>query len=119
MSVLLIYIRWSTPLTIHNTAMHISEFTYVPASSSLTYTIDGQVLTPKSINYVIKEMSLYCDTIAIGDTSYKYKPIWNQLSINRLVSPRGSESGISYTHWVCNGLTIVANDSSLNMTTFY
>ena len=45
------------------------EFTYVTASSFLAFTIDGRVLTPMSINYVIKIMSSYCDTIAIGDTS--------------------------------------------------
>jgi len=46
----------------------VLEFTYVTAISSLPSTIDGQVQTPKSTNYVIQVTSSYCDTIAIGDT---------------------------------------------------
>jgi len=71
MSVSLIYIRRSTPLTILRLPKSVSEFTYVTALSSLPFTIDGQVLTSMSINYVNKVMSLYFDTIAIGDTSYE------------------------------------------------
>jgi hypothetical protein len=85
----------------------------------LPSTIDGRVLTPMSINYVIKVMSSYCDTTAIGDTWYEYKLIWSQLSTNWFVSPRASESALSYTHRVHNSLMIVANDRTLNLTTLY
>jgi len=119
MLVSLIYIRQSTPLTILRLPKPVSEFTYVTALSSLPSTIDGRVLTPRSINNVIKVMSLYCDTIAIGDISYRYEPIWSQLSTNRFVSPRASESALSYTHRVCNGLKVAANDRTLNLTTLY
>ena len=68
MSVLLIYIRLSTPLTILRLPKPASEFTYVTAVSSLPFTIDNRVLTLRSVNYVIKVICLYCDTIAIGDT---------------------------------------------------
>jgi len=75
--------------------MPVSEFTYVTAWSFLPSTIDGGVLTLMSINYVIKVMSSYCDTIAIGDTSDEYELIWSQLSPNKFVSPRASESALS------------------------
>jgi len=119
MLVLLIYIRWSTPLTILRLPKPVLEFTYVTPSSSLPSTIDGWVLTPMSINYVIKVMSSYCDTIAIGDTSYRYELIWSQLSTNRLMSPRASESALSYTHRVRNRLMIAANNRTLNLTMLY
>jgi len=110
----LIYIRRSTPLTILTLQKPIPEFTYLTASSSLPSTRDGQVLTPMSINYVIKVLCSYCDTIAIGATSYEYKIIWSQLSTNRFKSPWARESALSYTHWVCIGLMIAANDRTLN-----
>jgi hypothetical protein len=81
--------------------------------------IDGRVLTPMSTNYFIKIMSSYCDTIAIGDILYRYKLIQSQLSTNRFASARASESALLYTHWVGNSLMIVANDWTLNLTTFY
>ena len=119
MSVSLIYIRSSSPLTILRLSKPVSEFAYITALSSLPSTIDGRVLTPRSINYVIKIMSSYCDTIAIGNTSYEYELIWSQLSTNMFVSPGASESALSYTHQVCNGLMIAANDRTLNLTTLY
>jgi len=119
MSVLVIYIRRSTPLTILRLPKPVSEFTYITALSFLPSTIDGRVLTPMIINYVIKVMSSYCDTIAIGDTSYKYELIRSQLSTNRFVSQRASESALSYTHWVRNGLMIAANNTTLNLTMLY
>ena len=119
MSVSLIYIRRSTPLTILRLPKPISECTYVPAFSSFASTIDSWVLTPESTNYVIKVLWSYCDTIAIGDTSYRYELIRSQLSTNRFVSPRASESALSYTHRVCIGLMIAANDWTLNLTTLY
>jgi len=119
MSVSLIYIRRFTPLTILGLSKPISEFTFITASSSLPPTIDRPVLTPMSINYVMKIMSSYCDTIAIGDTSYRYKLIWCQLSTNRFVSPRASESALAYTHRVYNGSMIAANDRTLNLTMLY
>ena len=119
MSVSLIYIRRSTPLTILRLPKPISEFTYVTAFSSFASTIDGWVLTPESTNYVIKVLWSCCDTIAIGDTSYRYELIRSQLSTNRFVSPRASESALSYTHRVCIGLMIAANDWTLNLTTLY
>ena len=118
-SVSLISIRRSTPLTILRLRNPVLEFTYVTTSSSLPSTIESWVLTPRSINWVIKVMCMYCDTIAIGDTSYRYELVWSQLSTNRFVSPRASESALSYTHHVRNGLTIAANDRSLNITTLY
>jgi hypothetical protein len=54
-------LRWQKPGSV---------FTYIPALSALHATIGGWVLTPRSINYVIKVTSLYSDTIAIGDTPY-------------------------------------------------
>jgi len=119
MSASLIYIRRSTPLTILRLPKPVPEFTYVTALSSFPSTIDGRVLTAMSINYVIKITSSYCDTIAIGDTSYESELIWSQLSTNRFLSPRASESALSYTHRVCNGLMIAANDRTLNLTTLY
>jgi len=92
---------------------------YITALSSLPSTIDNRVLTPRSINYVIKVICLYCDTIAIGDTSYEYELIQSQLSTNRFVSPRASESALTYTHRVHIGLMIVANDRTLNLTMLY
>jgi len=118
MSVSLIYIRRFTPLTILRLPMPVLAFTYVTASSSLPCTIGSRVLTPMSIIYVIKVISSYCDTIAIGDTSYEYEPIWSQLSTN-ILSPWASESALSYTHRVCNSLMIVANDRTLNLTMLY
>jgi hypothetical protein len=47
----------------------VSVFTYVTASSSFCSTIGRWVLTSRSTNYVIKVMSLDCDTMSIGDTS--------------------------------------------------
>jgi len=119
MSVSLIYIRRWTLLTILRLRKLVSEFTYITALSALPSTIGGWVLTPRSINYVIKVMSSYCDTIAIGDTPYEYKLFWSQLSINRFVSPRASESALPYSHQVRNSLIIAANDRTLNLTTLY
>jgi hypothetical protein len=85
----------------------------------LAFTIDGRVLTPMSINYVIKVMSSYCDTIAIGDISNHYELIRSQLSTSRFVLPTASESALSHTHRVCNGLMIAANDRTLNLTMLY
>jgi len=119
MSVSLIYIRRSTPLTILTLPKPVSEFTYIPALSSLPSTIDGRVLNPRSINNVIKVMSSYCNTVAIGDISYRYKPIWRQLSTNRFVSPTASVSALSYTHRVHNVLMVAANDRTLDLTTLY
>jgi len=119
MSVSLIYIRRSTPLTILRLPKPVLEFSFATAFVILPSTIDGRVLTPRSANYVIKVMSSYCNTIAIGDTSYEYELIWSQLSTNRFVSPRASESALSYTHRVRNGLMIAANDRTLNLTTLY
>jgi hypothetical protein len=67
MLVWLIYIRRSTPLTILRLPKPVSEFSFVTTFVILASTIDGRVLTPISANYVIKVMSSYCDTIAIGD----------------------------------------------------
>jgi len=114
-----IYIRRSTLLSILRLPKPALEFTYVTASSSFASTIDSWVLTPRSINYMIKVMCSYCDTIAIGDSSYGYKSIWNQLSTNRFVSPRASESALSYTHRVHNGLTTTVNHRTLNLTTLH
>jgi len=73
----------------------------------------------RSINYVIKAMWSYCDTIAIGDTSYRHELIRSPLSTNRFVSPRSSESALSYTHRKHNGVTIASNDRTLNLTTLH
>jgi len=61
----------------------------------------------------------YCDTIAIGDTSYEHELLWSQLSLNKFVSPRPNGSALSYTHRVLMGLMITANDRTLNLTTFH
>ena len=119
MSGSLIYVRQSAHITILRLPNLVSEFTCVTALSSLPSTIDGRVLTPGNITYIIKVTSSYCDTIAIGDTLQSYKPIWSQLSTNRFVSPRASESAHSYTHRVCIGSSIAANYRTLNLTTLY
>jgi hypothetical protein len=67
-----------------------------------------------SSNYIIKVMSSYCDTIAIGDTLYRYQLIGSQLSTNRFVSPGASESALLYTHQVRNRLMIATNNRTLN-----
>jgi len=117
MLVSLIYITWFTSVTILRLPKPVLEFTYVTASSSFASTSDSRVLTPQSTNYVIMVMCSDCDTFAIGDTSYEYELIWNPLSTNRFASPRASESALSYTHRVRNGLIIVATDRFLNLTT--
>ena len=119
MSVSLIYIRQSTPLTILGLPKPASEFTYVTATTFLPPTIDGRVLTAMSINYVIKVQSSYCDTIAIGDTLYRFELRWSQSSTNRFLSPKASESTLSHTHRVCNSLMIAANDRTHNLTMLY
>jgi hypothetical protein len=119
MLVSLIYIIRSTPLTIQRLPKPVSEFRYVTSLSSLHSTIHGWFLTPMSINYVIKVMGSYCDTIAIGDISSHYELIWSQLSTNWYLSPFASESALSHTHRVCNGVMIAANNSPLNFTTLY
>jgi len=119
MLVSLINIRLSTPLTILRLPKFISEFTYVTASSSLPSTIDDWVVTPRSTNYVMKIMSSYCNEIAIGNSSYEYELIWYQLSTHRFLPPRASESALSYTHRVRNGLKIPANDRTLTLTKLY
>jgi len=119
MLVSLIYIRRSTPSTILTIPKPVSEFTYVTFSSSLTSTIHSPVPTHSSTNHVIKEMCRYCDTFALGHTMYRYELIRSQLSTNISMSPRASEGGLSYTHWVCYGLTIAANNRFLNLTTLY
>jgi hypothetical protein len=119
MSVSLIYIRRSTPLTFVRLQKPVSEILFVTALVILASTMDGRVLTLMSANYVIKVVSSYCDTIAIGDISYYYEPIQSQLSTTRFVSPRASESALSYTHWVRNGLMITANDRTPNLSMFY
>jgi hypothetical protein len=62
-------------------------------------------------------MSSYCNTIAIGGTSYEYDLIWSQLSTNWFLWPTACESALSYTHWVRNRLLIAANARTLNLTT--
>jgi len=119
MSVSLLYILRSTPLTILRLPKPVSEFTYGTAFSSLPSTIDGRVLTPMSINHVIKVMSSYYDNIAIGDTSYEYEVIWSQLLTNRFMSSRASGSSLSYTHWVRIGFMIAANARTLNLSSLY
>jgi len=116
---ILIYIRRSTPLTILRLPKPVLEFSFTTAFVIFPSTIDGRVLTPRSANYVIKVISSYCDTIAIGDISYCYELIRSQLSTNRFVSPRASESALSYTHRVRNGLMIAANDRTLHLTMLY
>jgi hypothetical protein len=113
MSESLISIRQSTPLTILRLSKPLSEYTNVTASSSLPSTIDGRDLTPMSINYVIKVMSSYGNTIAIGDTLYEYVLICSQLSTNRFMSPRASESALSRNHRVRNAIMIAANNRTL------
>jgi hypothetical protein len=44
-----------------------------------------------------------------------YEHIGSQLSTNRFVSPRASESALSYTHRVRNGLMIAANARTLRL----
>ena len=119
MSVVLIHIRWSKPLTMLTLPKPILEFSYITASIFFPATIDRPDLSPKSINYVIKVMHLYCDTISIGNTLYRYELIWSWLSTTRSMSSWARESTFSYTHKVCNGLTIAANYRSLNLTTLY
>jgi len=114
-----IFIRRSTPLIILRLPKPALEFTYVTASSSFATTINSWVLTSRSINYVMKVMCMYCDTIAIVDTSFGYELIWCQSSTIRFMSPRASENALSYTHRVRNGITIAANDRTLNLTTLY
>jgi len=114
-----LYIRRSTPLTILWLLKPAWEFTYVTASSSFACTIDSWVLTHRSINYLINAIWLCCDIIAIGDNSNGYELIWSQLSMNRFLSPIARESAFSYTHWVCYGWTIMAQDRTLNLTTLY
>jgi len=116
---ILIYIRRSTPLTILRLPKPVLEFSFATAFVILPSTIDGRVLTPRSANYVIKEISSYCDTIAIGNISYCSELIWSQLSTNRFMSSRASESALSYTHRVRNSLMIAANNRTLNLTTLY
>jgi hypothetical protein len=76
----------------------------------MPFTIDNRVLSPRNMYYNIKVISSYCDTMTIDDTSYRYELIGSQLSTNRFMSLRASESALSITHWVQSGLTIVAND---------
>jgi len=118
-SVSLIYIRQSTPLTILRLRKPDSEFTYITGSSSSASTIDNRVLTPRSNNYVMKVICSYCDTIAIGDTSYEYQLIWSQSSLNKFVSPGPNGRALSYTHRILIGLMITVNDRTLNLTTLY
>jgi len=115
----LIYIRRVALLTIPRLPQPVLERSYVTTSSSLPSHSDSGVPTPGSAYSVIKVMCLYHDPIAIGDTSYAYVLIWRQLSTNRFVSPRASETALSYTHWIHNGLTIMANNRSLNLTTLH
>jgi len=119
MSVWLIYMIRSTPLTILRLPKPVSEFTYGTAFSSFPSTIDGRVLTPLRINYVIKVMSSYYDNIAIGDTLYEYEVIWSHLLTNRFVSPRASVSALSYTHRVRIGFMIAPKHRTLNLSTLY
>lgn len=83
-SVLLIYIRQSSLLTIPRLQKPASELTYLTASSSFVSTIETRVLTPRSTNYVIMVSCSYCDRIAIGDILYRYGFIRNQF-INKYV----------------------------------
>jgi hypothetical protein len=111
--------RWSTPVTSLKLSKPISEFSFVTALWWLPYTINFWVPTRRSINYIVKVLCSDCDTFAICNTLYRYKFIWSQLSTNRFVSPRASESALSYTHWVHNNLTIMANNWSLNHPMYY
>jgi hypothetical protein len=115
MSVLLIYIRQSRPLAMLRLLKPASEFTYVTTLSSLPSTMDSQVLTPRSIQYFIKVICSYCDTIAIGNTLFESHLVWSQSSTNRCVSPRGSESALSNTHRVRNSFMIAASNRTLNL----
>jgi len=119
MSLLMIHIWRFTPWSILRLQKPVSEFTYIAASSSLSSTIGCRVLTPRRINYIIQQMFLNCDTIAIGYTSYRHKVIWSQIWMNRFMSPRASESALSYTHRLWNCLTVPAYNRSLNMTILY
>ena len=69
--------------------------------------------------YIIKVTHSYCDTIAIGDISYRQELIWSQSSTYRFKSPWASESALLYTHRVRNCLMIAANNRTLNLTTPY
>ena len=75
MLVSLKYIRQSTHLTILRLPKPVSEFSFVPAFVILASNIDRRLLTLMSVNYVIKVLRLCCDTIAIGDISYRYELI--------------------------------------------
>ena len=55
---------------------------------------NSQVLTVRSINNVIKGLCSYCDNIATGDTLYGYKLAWSQLSTNKFILLRASESAL-------------------------
>ena len=73
MSVSLIYIRQSTPLTILRLAKPALEFSYVTAFSSFASTIDSRVLTPgvltMSSRYCARIEMLLLLAIACMDTS--------------------------------------------------
>jgi hypothetical protein len=114
-----IHIRRFPPLTILRLPKLISEFSFVTAFVILASTIDGRVLTAMSITHVIKVMCSYCDTIAIGDISSYYELIGSQLSTNGFMSPRASESALSYTHRVRNCLMIGAKDRTHNLAMLY
>jgi len=119
MLVSLLYIRLSTHLTILRLWKLDLELSFITATLFLPSTIDFRVLTPRSINYIIKVMCSYCDTLAIANISYRYELISSQLLTPRFMSPRARECALSYTHRVHNGLTIVANNRSLNLTMLY
>jgi len=55
----------------------------------------------------------------LGQFQFGLKPDNSEPLLTLFVSPRASDSGLSYTHWVRNGLTMAANDRSLNLTTLY
>jgi hypothetical protein len=119
MSVSLIYIRCSTPLTILRLPKPVFGV-YIRNCTIILYLYCWwSSSNSKSTNYVIKVICWNCDTMAIGDSLYKYELIWSQLWTNRFVSPRASESTLSYTHWVRNSLMIAANDRTLNLTMLY
>jgi hypothetical protein len=69
--------------------------------------------------YIIKVMNLDCEKIAISTTSYRNKLIRSQLSTNRFMLPKPSDSGPSYTPQIHNSLTIPSNNRSLDMTILY
>jgi len=50
---------------------------------------------------------------------YRYKLIYSQLATLGFVSPRASESALSYTHRIHNTFTIMAHYRTLNLTTHY